>query len=139
MLRNNFLTTLVGILVVVLIAGGIYWWFRSHRTNPTVSNERQAVFLTNGQVYFGHLTNTNDKFVVLSDVYYLQQDRSQLQSGDTNQKQVNLIKLGNELHGPEDTIYINRNQVLFFENMKNNSKVNDAINNFVNSGSQTTK
>src|SRR3989338_8488002 len=45
----------------------------------------QAVFLTNNQIYFGHL-DTHSKFMVLRDVYYIQVD-------DGNAKG-RLVKLG---------------------------------------------
>src|SRR6476469_9136386 len=34
----------------------------------------QAVFLTNGQVYFGNVTDINNNFVRLSNIYYLTQN-----------------------------------------------------------------
>jgi hypothetical protein len=48
----------------------------------------------------------------------------------TTPAKVSLIKLGSELHGPEDQMSINRDQILFFENMKNSSKINEAITKF---------
>ncbi|MDZ4244174.1 MAG: hypothetical protein U1C57_03660, partial [Candidatus Doudnabacteria bacterium] len=38
-----------------------------------------------------------------------------------------LVKLGNELHGPEDKMSINLSQVLFVEDLKIDSKVVEAI------------
>lgn len=38
-----------------------------------------------------------------------------------------LVKLGNELHGPEDKMSINLSQVLFVEDLKVDSKVVEAI------------
>ena len=38
-----------------------------------------------------------------------------------------LIKLGEEVHGPEDTMVINRDQMLFFENLKSDGKVTQLI------------
>ena len=85
---------------------------------------RQAVFLTNGQVYFGYLSNPNGPIVSLADTYYLKSAEA-LQGGDNSK--VVLVKLGGELHGPEGTMQINRDQILFYENMRSNSKVNSAI------------
>jgi hypothetical protein len=86
-----------------------------------------AVFLTNGQVYFGRVTSRNDFEVVLENIYYLQSDKQMIAQGLDNQKELKLIKLGNELHGPEDMMYINRDQVLFIEPLKADSKVVKAI------------
>lgn len=99
----------------------------------------QAVFLTNGQVYFGKLSDINSEYLQLSDVYYLQitqsQENQELQEGgnDANtDPQITLAKLGSELHGPQDSMYISRDQVLFWENLrdKDNSRVIEAIENY---------
>lgn len=103
----------------------------------------QAVFLSNGQVYFGKLSSSG-RFYKLTDIYYLQVTQTlqpaSSEAGKTpaeasatpaNQQQnIELIKLGNELHGPSDAMYIERDKLLFWENMKNDSKVVDTINKY---------
>lgn len=89
----------------------------------------QAVFISNGQVYFGKLSNKGDTYVALKDVYYLQTNQ-QLQLGQESgeaDKQLSLVKLGNELHSPDDRMYINRDQILFYEDLKSNGRVVEAI------------
>lgn len=92
----------------------------------------QAVFLANGQVYFGKLTDANSQTLVLEDIYYLRSAGNLQTSDDKNSTTTpadnfSLIKLGNELHGPEDKMSINLSQVLFTEDLKANSKVVEAI------------
>ncbi|MBD3281133.1 hypothetical protein GF391_00100 [Candidatus Uhrbacteria bacterium] len=86
-----------------------------------------AVFLTNGQVYFGSVTKRGADEIVLEQIYYLQSDKQSVTHRLENQKELKLIKLGNELHGPEDMMYINRDHVLFIEPLKPDSKVVKAI------------
>jgi hypothetical protein len=93
----------------------------------------QAVFLTNGQVYFGKITDANVQTLVLENIYYLRSAGS-LQTSDAKNSTTapetdnfSLVKLGNELHGPEDKMYINLSQVLFVEDLKYDSKVVEAI------------
>ena len=94
---------------------------------PIVSPARwQAVFLSNGQVYFGHLQNYNRGYTRLQDIYYLQAQQP-LQSGEPVPPALNLVKFGRELHGPEDAMMIPKNQILFWENMKDDSQVVKAI------------
>jgi len=97
------------------------------------SKQYQAVFLANGQVYFGKLKHVNGNYVQLSDIYYLQVQQSvqpdAAKTDQNKQPQVSLAKLGNELHGPEDSMYISRDQVLFWENLKEDGKVTQAIKN----------
>src|SRR5690349_17811390 len=84
------------------------------------SSKRQAVFLTNGQVYFGYIKNEGRNTVTLTDVYYLQAQSNNSGSvqpagdkSEANNSQVSLIKLGNELHAPESVMRINREHILF--------------------------
>jgi len=37
------------------------------------------------------------------------------------------VKLGSEIHGPEDLMIINRAQILFVENLKPSGRVSQAI------------
>ncbi|MBL8031907.1 MAG: hypothetical protein JNK33_06340 [Candidatus Doudnabacteria bacterium] len=97
------------------------------------AGEYQAVFLTNGQVYFGKLSEDGGRYIKLTDIYYLQVNQPQIQGSQQTtqqaqqQPQLQLVKLGNELHGPVDEMHINRDQVLFFEDMKADGKVAQAI------------
>ena len=92
------------------------------------SSKYQAVFMTNGQVYFGKLSSVASKYQTLTDVYYLQvqQPVQPAQPADTS-SQISLTKLGNELHGPTDKMNIASDQVLFWEDMSAESAVVKAI------------
>lgn len=139
--NNRILTTIVGLIIVV----GLIGWYLSangmlpgqNKTDSGKLSEYQAVFLTNGQVYFGKLSNPNSRLVTLQDVYYLQLAQSP-QPGDNKdaqqQPQISLVKLGNELHGPDDEMKINRDHILFVENMKDNAKVMEAIERYQKEG-----
>jgi hypothetical protein len=130
----------IGILVIValIIAAVIVMWFsRPAGGDSAIQRDKyQAVFLTNGQVYFGKLSGASGDSMQLTDVYYLQVqqdvqgesgDQAQAEENKDDQSQVSLAKLGSELHGPEDAMQINREQVLFWENLTDDSKVVSAI------------
>ncbi len=126
--KSSWLKIAIGIFVVSLIVVG-FTWFRAN----SVSGDYQAVFLTNGQVYFGKIQNRGGATVSLTDVYYLPQT-TQLQQGDTSSPaEISLIKLGKELHGPTDKMEIIRSNILFFETLSSDSKILKAIQNHKNS------
>ncbi len=122
---------IIAILAIVVLAvflgkdflGGMF---------KTESKTYNAVFLTNGQVYFGRLINKSDSEFKLIDVYYLQLSKNKGLTGtEPNQsKKFSLIKLGSELHGPTDELYINASQVLFYEKLRSDSRVVQAIKNY---------
>jgi len=102
----------------------------------------QAVFLTNGQVYFGKILNHDLSYLELTDIYYiqvvpvLQQGQGEGENKNDNknqeqQNQISLVKLGGELHGPMDRMIINRDQVAFVEDLKDDSKVTQAIHQYI--------
>jgi len=86
----------------------------------------QAIFLSNGQVYFGKVAKDSGTWIILEDVYYLQNEKTILDSG-TDQNQLKLVKMGSELHGPESKMQINRTLVSFIENLRSDSKVVKAM------------
>jgi len=85
-------------------------------------NGLYAVFLSNGQVYFGSIQEENENALILKGVYYIQRTENANPTGD-----VTLLKLGNEVHGPEDGMEVNRDHVLFIEKLKEDGRISQAI------------
>ena len=123
------------IIIAIIAALGIAGWFGWSSLNgaglAVDGGKYQAVFFTNGQVYFGKLEAQSADYLRLTDVFYLQNngegDSSNPQQAGTSQNNVQLIKLGQEIHGPEDEMIISRDQVLFYENLKADGKVSQSI------------
>lgn len=121
------------LLVIVAVAAGFFWMRGTSLS--AYGEEWQAVFLTNGQVYFGQVDKQNNVELVLKEIYYLQVTRplQQTAEGETQanpQGELSLVKLGNELHGPTDAMVVNRDHVLFVEDLKEDSNVVQAISNY---------
>jgi len=108
-------------------------------TDLVKTNQYQAVFLNdqNGQVYFGKLSMVNSKYYRLTDIFYVRVEQVQPDTGEAAQN-ISLAKLGSELHGPEDEMFISKDKVLFWENLKDDGKVVKAIVDFKANGSKTT-
>ncbi len=132
---------IVVVVIALIIVLGLYFISKYSRFNVLGlsggSNSWQAVFLTNGQVYFGKVVKETSKNVVLRDIYYLQVTQPLQTSGEQQQaaaqNELSLVKLGNELHGPKDEMRINGAHVLFVEDLKPDSRVVEAITNYKNS------
>lgn len=122
-------------IVIILAAAGWFAWSKMQTVGTAIdSSKYQAVFFTNGQVYFGKLQPFNDGNMKLTDIYYLQssaadttKDSKNPQETSTDQSNVQLIKLGDEIHGPEDMMILSKDQVLFYENLKTDGKVAQSI------------
>jgi hypothetical protein len=90
----------------------------------------QAVFLESGQVYFGRITKISDTQITLENIYYLRTNQNvtpQNVNDLSSSSDISLVKLGEELHGPEDVMYIERKETSFWENLKDDSQVVKAI------------
>ena len=122
---------ILGFVLLAAGIGGYCFLSRSQLSTQIDSGKYQAVFLSSGQVYFGKLTAVDSQYLKLSGVFYIQsqQDAASGEDQITAQEStgMQLIKLGEEVHGPEDTMVINRDQMLFFENLKSDGKVTQLI------------
>jgi len=112
------------VIAVVLLVGVIF----SDRPNVN-TGEFQAVTLTTGQTYFGHLANINSTNATLTDVYTLQtaQQTSTTDPKATTTKPV-LINLSKVLPDPENKMVIKTDKILYWQNLQGTSKVTQAIN-----------
>ena len=95
--------------------------------HPPKRSGYYAVFLDSNQVYFGNIEKENEQAVTLTSIYYLQTKPG---ADASAQADASLLKLGNEVHGPEDRMEINRAHVLFVEKLRDDGKVVQAIKNF---------
>lgn len=125
----------IGAILLFAVLSLVVLLMYKSNTNSSIDNGRyQAVFLSNGQVYFGKLHTYNGEYMKLSDIYYLQtktktetdsnNPQATSSQSDTN---VQLIKLGSEIHGPDDEMVVSKDQILFFENLKKDSQVTKSI------------
>jgi hypothetical protein len=121
------LLLLIGLIVLVLVVrtqlfrAGITTLFAPSAAEVIDSTLYQAVFLTNGSTYFGKLQQQGDAWFVLNDVFYLS-----AVEGSAPQ----LIKRGSEPQGPREPMIIPQAQVLFIENLRDDSEIVAAIKRF---------
>lgn len=146
--KKNVIDVKSLLLVIILIAlvGAVIYLATSGKSGVLTGNKSttgdqksqsdkyQAVFLTNGQVYFGKMKDEGGNYIKLTDIFYLQAKDQAVQPKDTSNKEpdLTLIKLGKELHAPADEMNISRQQVLFWEEIKDDGKVMQAIKEYKN-------
>ena len=111
-------------IAMAALLGGVLGAALDPQALPFVGTERiSAVFLLDGQAYFGHLEDLPwSGTIVLRDVYYIN-DASKV----TTDLPVGLVKRGNELHQPVDVMYIRRDKVLAIERVTLGSPIGLAI------------
>lgn len=128
-LRRIFTMLLVLIVLILLVLivrtqlfrAGLASLFAPSAAEAIDHNVYQAVFLTNNSTYFGKLQPQGDDWFLLSDVFYL---------SVSDQSGTQLIKRGSEAQGPKEPMIISREQVLFIENLRDDSDIVGLIKKF---------
>ena len=136
---RDWLSYLKGLLLLcasLLVIASLFALVRGGSTvdeSSLISTDKyQAVFLNNGQVYFGKAQEVNGRFITLDDVYYLTQNTASGTNGQaTTTGDYTLVKLGcQQIHYPEDRMVVSRDQVTFWENLNKDGKVTKSIADF---------
>ena len=81
--------------------------------------EYQAVFLANGQTYFGRYYDRIGAYAKIEDVYYLQQ----VDATDTTAASTKIIRRGTELHAPGPRMLVPKSAILFVEDLSDASPI----------------
>ena len=120
---RNAAPRLAALLIALIVFAGVFalvrWW---DFALPSFGAARyQAVFLSNGQTYFGRLVDRIGPYVKVENAYYIQQATP---SEDPQQApESRLIRRGNELHRPLPFVLIPRTAILFVEDLRPDSPV----------------
>jgi hypothetical protein len=127
--------SIVILIIVVVVLGGVYLILRL--TNGDLSNKTttaaidsmnwKAVFLTNGEIYFGTISRQTKDKLVLENIYYITKAAAAADQAQNAQTNLSLVKLGNEIFGPEDKMTINMQNVLYVEKLQKNSRIIELI------------
>lgn len=159
-MKNGLLVIVSVAFSLLLVIGGVFLWRSPGKDGGVLVNPLggtrgggapsgyQAVFLTNGQVYFGKLAGFPGPAPVLSDVFYLRTDLTPAPTKAPEPKRdpktgqiiptpppaggpagpsFTLVKLGEEVHGPTDELRLNTDQILFVEDLRAESQLVAAI------------
>lgn len=128
--RARWIYVVGGVVVLAgLVYGAMMLWPSARQSVAT--DRYQAVFLDNGQVFFGKLKNTDGSYLRLEKAYYTK--KQDLPTDATEEQKaavannVSLVKVGDEVYGPENVMMVRSEQILFWQNLSADSKVAKAI------------
>lgn len=114
--------------LVLSVAAIVSISLRSSETAYVLKDNYQVVTLVDKQAYFGKVSKITDSYIVLNDVYYIQETTDAKDTSKTTGS--TLIKRGCEVHKPTSAMVIYRDQVNFWENIQTDGKVAKAIEQF---------
>lgn len=106
----------IALTLFVAVAGFLWieWW---DYTVPSFGAARyQAVFLANGQTYFGRYLDRLGAYAKVEYVYYIQPAPA---TGDTDRPpDLRIVRRGAELHRPQTSMLIPKSAILFVEDLQ---------------------
>lgn len=120
------------VLCVIVIVAALIWIdtsfniLSSSQTNKQARTQLQTVFLTNGQVYFGALSRHGIGYWRLDRAHYVQIAKA-AEGGESQETRTTLKKLSDDMHRPQDTLIIPAGNILFWQSLRSDSPVAQAI------------
>lgn len=115
----------VGAFVGGFILAAVIWLLLP-KGQQIETGQYQAVYLANGQMYFGKLQNTEGTYLYMKSPYMPDSTTSADQTTAADASSA-IVRVKNQLWGPEDSIAIRADQVAFWQNLRDDSKVSQAI------------
>lgn len=125
-------TMLIVVVVLVLLALATVSLLKP-KTERIDTGKYQVVYMASGQAYFGKLRNTEGAYLVLDTPYTAQDVKPPTAEGEDAevetpaQSSTTLLKVSSQQYGPTETISLKSDQVLFWQNLRDDSKVSQAI------------
>jgi hypothetical protein len=96
----------------------VEWW---DFVPPSAGGARyQAVFLSNGQTYFGHYVDRLGPYAKIDDAFYIQQTPAANENEAPTSK---IVRRGSEFHHPEPFVLLPKTAILFVEDLRTDSSV----------------
>ncbi|MBW3650247.1 MAG: hypothetical protein KY458_06745 [Actinobacteria bacterium] len=83
----------------------------------------QAVILTNDKVYFGRLSSASSEFYRLADAFFLRETRDRPDAEPVRA----LLPVNREIHAPENSMLIRKEEVVLVENLDKDSPILEEI------------
>jgi len=132
--KTSFVFTIL-IFVLLITFFGIFSWQNGIIRNTVqllkYKDSYQAVFLTNGQAYFGNITEITNEYIILEEPYSIKLQQKQTDGeGETAQSEVKLLSIEDEFYKPVGYMLIKKSQINFIEELQDSSQIIEIIENY---------
>jgi hypothetical protein len=121
--RRSLTGPIVGAIIIVLV---VVWGAWMQHVGPFTVNTWSAVFLSDSEVFFGHVQNVSSDTINMTNVFYLTKTSSGATSTQAQGQAQQLSLTGlvaNQIQCPTDQININRSVVLYIQDLQAGSYV----------------
>lgn len=105
-----------------LLSGQIKSSDQTENKGSEPSSAFWAIYLDSGQIFYGKKDKQNKNYVTMTNVFYYQPGVRSV-----NAENIRIIKVGTEIHQPQDYVYVNKQHIERQEQLSSDSKVVKAI------------
>lgn len=115
------------VALLLLISLFVGWQWSQSDLRTVNKDTYQAVTLSNNQLYFGKITSMTTDTITLKNVYYLSTPSTSGSQNNTTTNTNTLRPLTKVVYGPEDILYLHKDQVISWQNLSKDSQVVKSI------------
>jgi hypothetical protein len=129
---SNAQLTIIAAIITSPIIFAVFDYTKDKLVAKLKYSGLHAVFLSSGECYFGKVSSVSKNDLVLTEIYYLKEVALPVGEGSENAQNfappdLQLIKLGSEIHGPKDRMTISKSGIAYLEQLKPYGQVGNAI------------
>lgn len=119
------------VFALLFVAASVYAFLPKTTGSVGIDADKyQVVYLLNGQLYFGKLSQISTSQYRLEKAYYLQTPATPAATDGAEaaeDSEAQLVKLSSAIYGPEDAMVISSDQVLYYQNLTPESRAAQLI------------
>lgn len=117
----------LSLTLLLIVSLGLGWLWMTSEIRAVQRDTYQAVTLTNNQLYFGKITKISDQSVTLKDTYYIVVPTSSENKPSEVTDATVLRSIKKAAYSPQDTVEIQRENVVYWQNLQKDSQVVKTI------------
>jgi hypothetical protein len=132
--KSIFVFTILIFVLVIILIGTSMWQDGSVRNiiqSFKYKDSYQVVFLTNGQAYFGNITEITNEYIILKDPYSIKVQQTQAdEEGQETSSEIKLLSIKDEFYEPEGYMLIEKSGINYIEELQDSSQIINIIENY---------
>lgn len=120
----------VGLLVSSFMVLGMFSGCGAKPFSRGAKGAYYSVTLTNNNLFFAKIKGEDDQYLYLTDIHYLQRTPPQPAEGKNEQPGqpgIRLVRQVNDPMGPKDEMVLNREHLLYYQELREDSNVVQGI------------
>jgi hypothetical protein len=129
---GRLVSIVVGVVLIALVAIGAMWF---EKIGPFTVKTWSAVFMTDSEVFFGHVQSVGSDVIDVTNVFYLQKTSTGNTTGSSTTSTASQLSVAglvaNQIQCPTDEVRLDRHNILYWQTLQDASYVVQTLNKLV--------